>query len=219
MKESIWFQEFEKEVQEKRKKGNYGKRNGSFILPLMAVLIVLDVLALVRHGGISSPQGKYYLCVTVVAVLGFAIILLGRSKRVDAIKGTGENVRALFKSDDEVDRFDEQMQSSPLMSEQMFTEYNITVFLTTDYVGMKFLLLDEVQYRFAHRNDIAVLEISKASRGIAGSQGTSYFFNVKNAKNKLLMGGYTEKYERIEKLEVLLRTAQPNLAITKKGMA
>ena len=154
----------------------------------------------------------------MVAVLGFAIILLGRSKRVDAIKGTGENVRALFKSDDEVDRFDEQMQSSPLMSEQMFTEYNITVFLTTDYVGMKFLLLDEVQYRFAHRNDIAVLEISKASRGIAGSQGTSYFFNVKNAKNKLLMGGYTEKYERIEKLEVLLRTAQPNLAITKKGM-
>lgn len=55
MKKSIWFQEYEKEVQGKRKKSNQGKKVALFVPPVMLVLVMVAVLA---NGGATDPQAR-----------------------------------------------------------------------------------------------------------------------------------------------------------------
>lgn len=214
MKNSIWLQQYEKEVNDKRQKSNQGKKVIFIIIPIMALLCIAAALA---NGGAADPQAKNGMMFTVITfafIMIFAMIMANKGKKMDVTKETRENVLALLKTDEDVDCFDRQMKGMPVMEEKIAAE--TTVFLTTDYVGMRFLYLGNLQYRFARRNDITALDYCKTASAGANPLKASYFFDVKDAGNEKLLGGTAETGSQLEKLEALLKAANPNLVVTKK---
>ena len=115
---------------------------------------------------------------------------------------------------DEVEQFDRQMQSQPIM--QIKTDITETMFLTMDYVGMKYFYVGDQQYRFARRKDIAGLDFCKTSSTGANPMRASYFFDVKGTGNEKLLSGVAETGKTLEKLEALLKEVNPDLVVTKK---
>lgn len=214
MKESIWLQKYEKEVCGKRGKSNQNKKVIFIILPIMLLLALGAAMA---NGAAEDPQARSGMMVMVavfVFIMVFVIIMLSKGKKIDAAKGTRENVKALLKTDEDVDYFDQQMNSAPIMEEKI--ALGSTVFLTLDYVGMSFLYLGDLQYRFARKGDIASLHYCKTASTGSNPLRASYFFDVKNAENEVLLHGTAETGEQLSKMEAILRIAQPNLNVVKK---
>ena len=108
------------------------------------------------------------------------------------------------------------MSSAPIMEEKI--ALGSTVFLTMDYVGITFLFHGDLQYRFARKGDIASLHYSKTKSTGANPFRASYFFDVKNANNEVLLHGTAETGEQLGKMEAILKTAQPNLAVVNKKL-
>ncbi len=214
MKNSIWLEKYVKEVQGKRNKSGQNKKVILIVIPVMMVLFM--VAAMAGSGAMDSQMmGGMLMMLGVFAfIMLFAIIMISKGKKVDAAKGTRENVMALLKTDEDVDYFDQQMNSAPIKALKIGA--NTTVFLTMDYVGMSFLYLGDLQYRFARRKDIAALDYCKTSSAGANPMKASYFFDVKDAQNKKLLGEVAETGELLEQLIALLQEAQPNLVVTKK---
>lgn len=217
MKQSVWLQDYEKEVNGKRQKSNQGKKVTFIIIPVMMVLVIAAALA---NGAAEDPQAKsgmLFMVVIFAFIMIFAMVMIGKGKKIDAAKGTREDVLQLLKTDEDVDCFDLQMGKKPDMEEKIAVE--TSVFLTTDYVGKKFMYLGDLQYRFARRKDIAALDYCKTAGAGANPLKASYFFDVKDAGNKKVLGGIAETKEQLERLETLLKEANPNLVVTKvKGI-
>ena len=217
MKESVWLQKYEKEVKTKRDKSNQSKKVIFIIIPVMLLLCVVAAMA---NGGMNDSQSRNgILCMVgvFVFIMIFVIIMTSKGKKIDATKKTRENVLSLLKTDKDVDYFDQQMNASPVMEVKVYTE--TTVFLTIDYVGMRFLINGDLQYRFARRNDVAALDYCKTASAGANPMRASYFFDIKNVRNEIMLQGTAETGEKLGKLEEMLRVVQPNLVVTnKKGI-
>ena len=214
MKQSIWLQNYEKEVQGKRNKSNQNKKVIFIIIPIMLIIFIAAAMA---NGGMDDPQaqGGMMAMIGVFAVIMlFVIIMVSKGKKIDAAKGTRENVLSLLKTDEDVDYFDQQMSTAPIREEKIATERK--VFLTMDYVGMKYFYVGDQQYRFARRKDIAGLDFCKTSSTGANPMRASYFFDVKGTGNEKLLSGVAETGKTLEKLEALLKEVNPDLVVTKK---
>lgn len=214
MKNSIWLDNYVKDVQGKRNKSGQNKKVILIIIPVMMVLFMVAAMA---GSGEMDPQvmsGMLTMLGVFAFVMLFAIIMIGKGKKIDAAKGTRENVLALLKTDEDVDYFDQQMNSAPIREVKIGTAAKM--FLTMDYVGVSFLYLGDLQYRFARRTDIATIEYSRTSSTGANPMKASYIFDVKDQRNERVLREVAETGTQLEQVIELLKEVQPNLVVIKK---
>lgn len=209
MKESTWLKQYEKEAKAKRGKSNDNKKVILIIIPIMLLLFL--GLAMVNGGAASSQgqNGMVFLVVIFAAIIIFAIIMMSIGKKKDVTKSTRENVLALLGSDSEVDSFDSQMSQAPIKEVSISTE--TTVFLTESYVGMKFVSMGDLNYRFIHREEIAFYDYSKTASTTANPINAAFFFDIKNGQKKVILNGQVDSGSKMVELEELLKTANPNV--------
>lgn len=206
MKESIWLKKYESEVYEKRGKSNQNKKVIFIILPVMLLLFLVAAMA---GGGATDPQtqaGMMAMVGVFAGIMVFAIIMVSIGKKKDVAKGTRENVLELLKTDEDVDFFDQQMNTAPIMEVKIATE--TTVFLTMDYVGKKYMLEGNLQYRFIRRSDVVYFNHCKTSSAGANPLRASYFFDIQNADKKVVLNGLAETGTQLEQLRELLNVAK-----------
>ena len=207
MKESQWLKQYMKEVTEKRNQSNGNKKIIFIILPLMVIGVF--VLAVVNGQGPMAENLKSALVILPVfgAIMLFLLLMLLIGKKKDVTKQTCNSVKALLRSDAEVEAFDRQMSMAPLAELQV--SRNVTMFLTEDYLGKK-VDLDNVTYAFVKRTDIAYCKKSKAGRS-AGSLQASYFFDIRNERKEVIMNGLADSASLYNKLVELLKMARPGV--------
>lgn len=212
MKESVWLKEYEKEVKGKRADSNSKKKIILVIVPLMMLLFVGAAL---MNGGSNAAQAQNAVMPMVAVFAGimiFVVIMLCIGKKKDVTKNTRDNVKELLRSDEEVDEFDRQMSAAPV--KEIKINSTSTMFLTPDYVGEKSIAMGDLTYRFARRSDMVSYKYVKTKSTTANPLKAAYFFEIRNAQNKLLLGGLADTGELLAEVEELLKIAQP--AIEKK---
>lgn len=161
--------------------------------------------------GLSMMNGGSGSIIPMVAVLVvimiFVLLMISKGKKRDATKTTRDNVDALLRNDMEVDRFDQQMSQTPLKE----VKVNATdkVFMIQDYVGISELVLGDLTYVFARRDDIAYYRASKTKSTIANPLKVAYFYDICDMNKKKIVGGLADFGKQFEELVELLKEAQP----------
>ena len=211
MKNSIWLTNFEKEVNEKRSQSNQKKKVIFIILPIMMALFLIPALA---SGDMVDPQvkmGILFMLGTFVFIFLFIILLLGKGKKIDASAGTRKSLMELLQSDEEVDAFDQQMSSPNLKEIKIADQSNII--LTSDYIALSFYHLGDLQYRFARIKDISAIAYSKTGSMNANPINASYFFDIKDNQNKIILQGAASKKSLLDEMIDSLNKLQPDIKI------
>lgn len=207
MRESVWLKQYEKEVKSKRNDSNDKKKIILIVIPVMMLLFL--VLAMM-NGNSEAAQGQNYIGYFIgifAAIMAFVIILMCVGKKKDVTKQTRDNVRALLSSDEEVILFDQQMYGAPIKEVTIRPE--TTVFLTQDYLGMKYMNMGDLHYRFIHRRDIVSYNYSRTKSTTANLINAAYFFDIRNLQNQVILNGLADSGAQLADLEELLRMAQP----------
>lgn len=214
MKKSIWLENYEKEVRGKKAQSDQGKKIIFIIIPVMLILLIIAAMA---NGGMSDPQAKSGLLFTVgvfAFIMVFVVVILSKSKKIDVAKKTRDNVLALFKTDDDVDLFDQQMSTRPIMEVKIGIETD--VFLTIDYVSKKYMFNGNVQYYFVRRSEIGTFDFCRTSSAGVNPLRASYTFDIRNGEKKVIMNGIVETGEQLDQLIELIKAAQPGVSVVKK---
>ena len=214
MKESIWLKSYEREVNEKRNKSNGNKK---IILIIVPVMMLLMMGAAMMNGENVDTQGQnpmMFFGIIFVVLMIFIIIMLSIGKKKDVAKPTRESVKALLRSDEEVQLFDQQMSATPIKEVEISSE--TTVFLTQDFVGMRYMYMGDLLYRFMRREDIAFYDYTKTASTTANPIKGAYFFDIRNAQQEVIMNGMTDSGAQMAELEELLKRAMPSIQREKK---
>lgn len=211
MKESKWLASFAKKVDEKRNQSNQKKKVIFILLPIMMLVMLIPVIAGIDMSNPEMKIGIYAMVGTFVFVILLLVLLLGKGKKIVASAATRENVMGLLKSDEEVDSFDEQMRVAPLRETKMGATSRF--FVTNDYIGLTFLHLGDEQYRFARISDINTVETSKTSSAGVNPLSASYFFSIKDDKNKIMIQGVAESRTMLEGMLTIINEIKPNTRI------
>ena len=210
MKNSLWLQKYENEVANKRNESNQNKKVILIIIPIMAVLFLIPALA---NSNITDPQvltGTIAMVGVFAVTILFAVIMISIGKKKDVTKLTRENVLKLLKSDEDVDRFDQQMSIAPMGEVNLGTE---TLFFTEDYVGKKFIAGGDLKYTFIRRSEIASFHHSKTASNTANPINAAFFFDIRNANQQVIMNGSVDSGKQLDELVALLQTAQPEIQL------
>lgn len=209
MKKSLWLQSYEKEVSTKRNKSNQNKKLILIIIPLMLLVFLIPAFA---NGAAADPQaqgGMVALVLVFAVIMLFAIIMIRIGKKKDVASQTRKNVMSLLKNDADVERFDQQMSAGPIKEVTISSE--TSVFLTEDYVGQKYMLGGDLQYRFIRRNDIASFHRAKTTSTTANPLKAAYFFDIRDCNQQVIFNGLADSGKQLEELFALLQLAQPNI--------
>ncbi len=207
MRESVWLKQYEKEVKSKRNDSNSKKKIILIVIPAMMLLFL--ALAMM-NGDSEAAQGQNYIVYFIgifAALMIFAMIMMYVGKKKDVTKQTREDVMALLGSDEEVVLFDQQMCAAPIKEVKISTE--TTIFLTQDYLGMKYVNMGDLHYRFIHRSDIVSYNYCKTASTTANLLNAAYFFDIRNMQNQVILNGLADSGAQLADLEALLRMAQP----------
>lgn len=201
MKESMWLQKYEAEVGGKRKASNQNKKIILIIVPIMALVFIVPAIL----GGASTPEQKSGIIAMVAvfaAILLFAVIMMAKGKKKDVTKPTRENVQALFETDAEVEMFDQQMSMAPIGEIKINSTDNI--FMTQDYVGLKSIAMGDLVYMFAKRDKIASIRTSRTGSTTANPMNASFFFDVVDKENKIVLRGLADTGKQLEAVKEML---------------
>ncbi len=215
MRESQWLKEYERVQKEKRQGSNQKKKVIFIILPIMLLLFTVPAL---MNGGMSDPQvrnGMLGMVVVFVGIFLFVVLMLSIGKKKDVTKSTRNSVKEVLKTDEDVALFDAQMNAAPLKV------INIAVgsdaILTKDFFARMYNDCGDLKYRFARNEDIVSLHYKKTGSTTANPLKAAYFFDLRDAKNNVIMNGLADSGSQLAELENLLKVANPELIVKKEG--
>lgn len=115
MKKSIWLEKYEEQTKAKRDQSMKGKNIVLIVLPIMFAIIIIAAIA---GGAMSTPEargGMIGMIVLFAVIILFVVLVKSKAKKKDVTKFTRDCVNSLLETDDEVEQFDRQMQSQPIM--------------------------------------------------------------------------------------------------------
>lgn len=209
MRESVWLKKHVEEVQGKRDQSAQKKKIMLILLPMMFGLFFIAIMASAGETMASEIRTAMIVMLAVFAgVMVMVILLLGKAKKIDATKGTRENVTAMLKTDEDVEFFDMEMSQKPL--KEVWLSGVSKFFVTQNYIGVKFMYLGDEQYRFAKKTEVTGFAYCK-TKGVK-----EIFFDVLNYNNEKIFGESATSMNQINEIITLLQEFQPNLTVNKK---
>ena len=209
MRESVWLKKHVEEVQGKRDQSAQKKKVMLILLPMMFGLFFIAIIASAGEAMASEIRTAMIVMLAVFAgVMVMVILLLGKAKKIDATKGTRENVTAMLKTDEDVEFFDMEMSQKPL--KEVWLSGVSKFFVTQNYIGVKFMYLGDEQYRFAKKTEVTGFAYCK-TKGVK-----EIFFDVLNYNNEKIFGESATSMNQINEIITLLKEFQPNLTVNKK---
>lgn len=209
MRESVWLKKHVEEVQGKRDQSAQKKKVMLILLPMMFGLFFIAIIASAGEAMASEIRTAMIVMLAVFAgVMVMVILLLGKAKKIDATKGTRENVTAMLKTDEDVEFFDMEMSQKPL--KEVWLSGVSKFFVTQNYIGVKFMYLGDEQYRFAKKTEVTGFAYCK-TKGVK-----EIFFDVLNYNNEKIFGESATSMNQINEIITLLQEFQPNLTVNKK---
>ena len=120
---------------------------------------------------------------------------------------------SLLRTDEEVDRFDQQMMEAPIKNVK-FSNIN-NLFLTEDYVGMDSVFGGDLKYMFVRKTDVIFIRFKKTASTTGNPLNAAFLFDVLNKDNKIILQGCADSGKQLEEVLALLQMAQPALQIIK----
>lgn len=209
MRESVWLKKHVEEVQGKRDQSAQKKKVMLILLPMVFGLFFIAIIASAGEAMASEIRTAMIVMLAVFAgVIVMVILLLGKAKKIDATKGTRENVTAILKTDEDVEFFDMEMSQKPL--KEVWLSGVSKFFVTQNYIGVKFMYLGDEQYRFAKKTEVTGFAYCK-TKGVK-----EIFFDVLNYNNEKIFGESATSMNQINEIITLLQEFQPNLTVNKK---
>ena len=209
MRESVWLKKHVEEVQGKRDQSAQKKKIMLILLPMMFGLFFIAIMASAGEAMASEIRTAMIVMLAVFAgVMVMVILLLSKTKKIDATKGTRENVTAMLKTDEDVEFFDMEMSQKPL--KEVWLSGVSKFFVTQNYIGVKFMYLGDEQYRFAKKTEVTGFAYCK-TKGVK-----EIFFDVINYNNEKIFGESATSMNQINEIITLLQEFQPNLTVNKK---
>lgn len=209
MRESVWLKKHVEEVQGKRDQSAQKKKVMLILLPMMFGLFFIAIIASAGEAMASEIRTAMIVMLAVFAgVMVMVILLLGKAKKIDATKGTRENVTVMLKTDEDVEFFDMEMSQKPL--KEVWLSGVSKFFVTQNYIGVKFMYLGDEQYRFAKKTEVTGFAYCK-TKGVK-----EIFFDVLNYNNEKIFGESATSMNQINEIITLLQEFQPNLTVNKK---
>ena len=196
-------------MQGKRDQSAQKKKIMLILLPMMFGLFFIAIMASAGETMASEIRTAMIVMLAVFAgVMVMVILLLGKAKKIDATKGTRENVTAMLKTDEDVEFFDMEMSQKPL--KEVWLSGVSKFFVTQNYIGVKFMYLGDEQYRFAKKTEVTGFAYCK-TKGVK-----EIFFDVINYNNEKIFGESATSMNQINEIITLLQEFQPNLTVNKK---
>ena len=196
-------------MQGKRDQSAQKKKIMLILLPMMFGLFFIAIMASAGETMASEIRTAMIVMLAVFAgVMVMVILLLGKAKKIDATKGTRENVTAMLKTDEDVEFFDMEMSQKPL--KEVWLSGVSKFFVTQNYIGVKFMYLGDEQYRFAKKTEVTGFAYCK-TKGVK-----EIFFDVLNYNNEKIFGESATSMNQINEIITLLQEFQPNLTVNKK---
>lgn len=204
MKQSVWFMNYEKEVQELQKKGASGKNILLLLLPMMFILF--GVFGLMGGADIMQILPLFLIGALVFVM---AALLSRKTKRSDKAKGVRENLAELLTSDAEVDEFDREM-AKPLFV--MKTNTIGEFIILENYMGVKTTFGGWPDYRFARKSEIVKTKgvSMKSGEKIVGRE---FMIDMLNAEGKKKFGLSIEGKARLQQWQEAMKTYAPHVQI------
>lgn len=214
MKNSIWLQNYTKEVQDKKNKSDVNKKYIFLIVPLIMLAgIVIATFAGNEPITEETKMGLIMMVGVFAFIMLYSMLLLKIRKKKDVTKYTRDNVLSLLRTDEEVDRFDQQMMASPIKNVK-FSNIN-NLFLTEDYVGMDSVFGGDLKYVFVRKTDVTFIRFKKTASTTGNPLNAAFLFDVLNKENKIILQGCADSGKQLEEVIALLQMAQPTLQIIK----
>lgn len=196
-------------MQGKRDQSAQKKKVMLILLPMMFGLFFIAIIASAGEAMTSEIRTAMIVMLAVFAgVMVMVILLLGKAKKIDATKGTRENVTAILKTDEDVEFFDMEMSQKPL--KEVWLSGVSKFFVTQNYIGVKFMYLGDEQYCFAKKTEVTGFAYCK-TKGVK-----EIFFDVLNYNNEKIFGESATSMNQINEIITLLQEFQPNLTVNKK---
>ena len=197
MRESVWLKKHVEEVQGKRDQSAQKKKVMLILLPMMFGLFFIAIIASAGEAMASEIRTAMIVMLAVFAgVMVMVILLLGKAKKIDATKGTRENVTAILKTDEDVEFFDMEMSQKPL--KEVWLSGVSKFFVTQNYIGVKFMYLGDEQYRFAKKTEVTGFAYCK-TKGVK-----EIFFDVLNYNNEKIFGESATSMNQINEIIYLV---------------
>lgn len=211
MKQSIWLQNYEKEVRAKRNQSNQNKKVILIILPIMLLIMIIAAMAGSSANDPQAQSGMLALVGVFVAIMLFAILMISIGKKKDVTAQTRKNVLALFKSDFDVDLFDQEMSVAPLKEIAISSE--TTMFLTENYIGQKYMSCGDLHYKFIRKHDAASFHKKKTGSTTANPVNAAFFFDIRNNNQQVIMNGLADSGKQLDAIIELLKMAKPDITL------
>lgn len=211
MKQSIWLQNYEKEVRAKRGKSNQNKKVILIILPVMLLVMLMAAMAGAPTDDPQVQSGMLAMVGVFVGIMLFAILMISIGKKKDVTKQTRDNVLALFKTDFDVDLFDQEMSIAPLREITISSEN--TMFLTENYIGQKYMSGGDLHYKFIRKQDAASFHRKKTGSTTGKPLSAAFFFDIRDSKQQVIMNGLADSGKQLDTIIELLKTAKPDITI------
>ena len=212
MKQSIWLQNYEQEVKAKRNTSNEQKKK---IIPIILIaMMALGIIAAIANGALNDPQSRTGLLAFIgifAFIMLYVFILMKISAKKDVTKYTRNEVMALFHSDYDVEKFDQEMNSAPLR--EITISAGTTMFMTESYIGTKSILGGDLHYSFIRKHDMASFHKKMTKSTTANPIKAAYFFDIRNNEQKVIMNGLADSGKQLEAIIDMLQTANPNITL------
>ena len=209
MKNSVWFEHYEKDRKQERAKKV--KSNG-IVFIILPIMILAGLISAISGGSLNTAEGRMGVMMfggVAVFILIFAAIMVVIGKKKDITKAERENVKQLLHTDEEVELFDQQMSATPIAE---FSSKGVVICATQDFVYKR---RGEERFSFIWRRDIANLYYCKtASTGINPFKA-AYFYDLRRADNKVVFNGLVDSGKELERLEEFFQSLQPSIGFYK----
>lgn len=209
MKNSVWFEHYEKDRKQERAKKV--KSNG-IVFIILPIMILAGLISAISGGSLNTAEGRQGVMMfggVAVFILIFAAIMVVIGKKKDITKAERENVKQLLHTDEEVELFDQQMSTAPIAE---FSSKGVVICATQDFVYKR---RGEERFSFIWRRDIANLYYCKtASTGINPFKA-AYFYDLRRVDNKVVFNGLVDSGKELERLEEFFQSLQPSIGFYK----
>lgn len=209
MKNSVWFEHYEKDRKQERAKKV--KSNG-IVFIILPIMILAGLISAISGGSLNTAEGRQGVMMfggVAVFILIFAAIMVVIGKKKDITKAERENVKQLLHTDEEVELFDQQMSTAPIAE---FSSKGVVICATQDFVYKR---RGEECFSFIWRRDIANLYYCKtASTGINPFKA-AYFYDLRRVDNKVVFNGLVDSGKELERLEEFFQSLQPSIGFYK----
>ena len=209
MNQSSWLTQHVAEVQGKRDKSSQSKKVIFIIVPLMMILMVVAGLMGAKSIDAQTRNGIFAMLGVFVGIMIFVFILVGKGKKIDATKGTRESVMALFKTDEDVKLFDTEMNRPPL--KEIIFSGTEKFFVTEHYIGISFMMLGDLQFRFAEISEIGGLTCNMS--GSLTRQYRDIFFDILNKDGQKIFGATAPNSKHLDEMATILKELVPQIAV------